>query len=193
MKLAPLFALATISTLALAGCAAEASSPAEADDVIPDDATAESAVVVRRCPERLAFAISDVDIFRRVPTDDGGYHEFDADERKELGEAMAAAREVTSVVADLPLRSTSTGRCVYSKGQDEPGPYVVFYTQGGRDLLQIDTGTFRLYARVTSYSKDEGITIASGRRKLFFSLPIPGPYAEDARTVVHIGWASIAQ
>lgn len=176
------------------GCAAE---QAPTDDESPDpstladDTAVESDIVVKRCPSRLSLSIEDISIFDRTPSTAGGQR-LSASERDNLTKRMAEARKLGSFEVDLGLGSTATGRCFYHAGANRyVEPSVTFYTKGGRDLLQIETGKFRVYATVTSYSTD-GVQIRAGRTPVLISLPTPGPYAEDARTIVNIGFANLA-
>lgn len=187
-----LAAAAMTTCFAAVGCAAENGADDADPSEVGDDATSESAIVVKKCPDRVKVSVEDVSIFTYTPSSSNGVT-LSAGEKRNLADAMSEARAAGSTTVDLPLGSTASGRCFYHRGDTRyTEPSITFYTKGGKNLLQIETGAYRVYATVSAYSKD-GIVVRGGRAPVLYSLPTPGPYADDARTVVTIGWSTLAQ
>lgn len=158
----------------------------EATD-LDDPTTGAEEVRVAQCPKSVAFDISSFRAFDSVRNAGG------ADATQRIRAVRDALRNHATIHVKATLASTSTGTCRYRLPTDKANkPSITFQTKSGRNFLNVslDVGVpnaeLRVYAYADSYAPS-GIELHEGSIALYAGTSDPGPYADNAYSIIRVG------
>ncbi len=121
-------------TIAVAACALLATVSACSATSDSEDASTESAVVIRRCPDAVSVSFSGFKAFSMdYLVEESGWDE------ESLDAPVARLNGMRKYDAKLALRETAAGQCFYA-GKDAAAKDVTakFWTRSGRNVFRVD-------------------------------------------------------
>lgn len=169
--------------LALGGCAA--------DTADAEPGVEESEVRTARCPATLELGFEKPTVAASTPTTTHDGSPLSGPEVGRVADGMTEARGLDAFTVSLSLDRKKSGRCYYA-GAAGADTHATFRTKGGKDILDVHYGKFRMYLFPSEYSA-EGLKLEPGAEVTFFvNVAASGPFSDGASFNVAIGKTKLA-